>query len=222
MDKEQQTLTPEEMLDKLRKMVPSVEQLATFNNALARVRNDVVHWRHKRSTLTYSNARLFLPYILALIENPADGIDIPQKDFPTAKLRTLYLKWMGALQYFIEAPDDEYKTQQQACAMIKATFVARLDVKNNCLAVRPRGAVDYSPKKHFNKAYEVLRAMDSPKASEWKGVFLEWVASGEVGVPLVIKNLQLTEADVEFVRTMCEEQGWECSVNLLEIRAVKI
>jgi hypothetical protein len=163
----------------------------------------------------------FMPYITKLMTSPAEGITIPRGEFPMCKLHTLYLKWMGALQWMIEsaaAPEEH----RNAAAVIRTSYVAREDKSGDCLRITPRTGSEQSTHKQASLAIKRVEKLrnDTPRVA-WKADFIEWCESGEDGVPFIRKKLALDGDDIDFVRNISDQNGWSCIVNINEIRVLK-
>jgi len=214
--------TPQDA-QQLQASMPDLTLLKKFTSSLAHVRANRQTYRGRRSTLTYSNALHFVPYLIHLMENPAEGIVIPRSQFPTTKLITLYLKWQGALQYFVENKTGEHSDYQQAAALVKTSFIARIDAAADVLRIEPRTGHERTAKNTLRSAHAIVTKArhDTPRV-EWKNDFLDWVAAGEVGIPFIRKGLALEAEDVEFVRSLSVDNGWDHDVTLNQIKVVKL
>lgn len=178
--------------------------------------------RGRRSTYGLSNTEKFLPYIKQLMADPANGIEIPRSGaFASVKLSTLYVMWQGALQYLIEGTSVSTE-QRQAAALIKSTFIAKENKEKDALVITPRTGRESSPKHTMKAATQIVSEMrlDNPSCM-WKEEFLEWVASGEVDVIWMKRGLALNGDDIDFVRNICDQNGWEHDVTINQIKVVK-
>ncbi len=195
--------------------------MAKFLQSLAYLRGNRPQWRGKRSTLTEENAGEFRQYLEALALSPAEGVIILRREHRGVTLSTLYQKWMGALQWMIE---DKKTTQdqKQMAALIKTAYHAVKDESIEGLRIVPRTGKESTPRVVQQAANKILDKPEIIKSDIWKNAFVEWLTSGEVGVPLIIKNLTLRADDIEFVRNICDQAGIEHDVTFTTIKAMKI
>lgn len=205
--------------------LPNMDEAAMrrFAEALAFARKNQAMLRGKRSTLSLVNTESFRPFFEQLIEDPSKGLVIKRAEhFPTVSLHTLYLKWQGAVQYLVESKivDEE---QRRLGSLIKTSFIAREDIENDSLVVSLRHGRERTPHKAQERAQQVVdRSRAAVPSVEWKNAFLEWASGGEIGVPFVRTGVTLSPDDVEFVRSLCEQNEWEHDVSFTKIKAIKL
>lgn len=199
------------------------EQMRRFADALAFARKNQAMLRGKRSTLSLVNTESFRPFFEQLIEDPTKGLVIDRKMcFPNASLHTLYLKWQGAVQFLVESKivDEE---QRRLGSLIKTSFIAREDAESDALVVSLRHGRERTPKRAQEKAQRIVdRSRTAAPSTEWKNAFLEWASGGEVGVPFMRTDVALSSDDIEFVRSLCEQNEWEHDVCFTKIKTIKL
>lgn len=203
--------------------------------------------RWKRSTLTESNAMKMLPYIRELYST-RKPIEIPC--FPGTKLDTMYLKWMGSLQWFIEA-DNVSQDLKNIAAMIRSITRPKKNHQDNTLIIGftvPDAALymsygqtglplaipttqekfaetpeetEHRKSSVDRQASEIVAHARIEQGVQWKEDLIEWVQSGEAGIPFVKKGLVLTNDDVEFLKSFAQNADLVYEVKPDEIRMMK-
>jgi hypothetical protein len=224
------------------------QELRTYADSLRIITKKEGGRRWKRSTLTESNALKMLPYIRELYTS-RKPIEIPC--FPGAKLDTMYLKWMGALQWFIEAPEVS-QDLRNISAMVRSitrpkkdhasgTLIIGFTVPDaaNYMSVGQTGmplAIPTTQEKFVEtpdeveqrrrssidrQAAEIVSMARVEQGTQWKEDLIEWVQSGEAGVPFIRKNLVLTNDDVEWIKSFAQNAELMSEIKPNEIRLMK-
>lgn len=182
--------------------------------------------RWPRSTYSEKNSIIMLPYIKEAAVRRRDFEIIP---FPGATLTTMYLKWMGALQWLIAEPGVAQETKT-LCALIRSITKARKDMERGVLIIRflvtdpslyinspgklliqdsqtpPSADAPHQDKKmpHDKEAEAILEQARMSQGIGWKEDMIEWVQSGDADVPFVKKGLVLTNDDVAFIQGLAK------------------
>lgn len=165
--------------------------------------------RWPRSTYSEKNSFQMLPYIKAIA---ARRRDIEINIFPGANLQTMYLKWMGALQWYIESTGVDTDLKITA-ALIRATTKAKKDTERGVLLIR--FVVD-DPNLHFNNPSSVSTPFVPVEPDEIRDAPASTSEEAMHEVDAGLRNSKVDTAAVDLLERSRALQGVEWKESLIE------
>lgn len=204
-------------------------QMAHMQSAISMYRTRKRTW--KRSTLNPRNAVRMMHWIDRLIET-WQPITIRAKDYGVGSVNTIYAKWLDAIRWVIEHPQDYSRDFYSAVCLIKS--MTRIVRTLDAIEIHPittdmpdpirRVTVkEGGPAKVMAAAKQEVqqRIQETKTTSPWKEQFMEWLSHGDAETPLLITGILLTPDEMEFVRAIARDNGWPHEVQPTKIKVIK-
>lgn len=177
--------------------------------------------RWKRSTLSARSALEMRPWIVALVNSPRE-LSIPYSAFPGCSARTVYVKFLDALRWYIEMDPMITQEERNAIAYLKQIIIIEQGEESlNIFPASVGGEINARkpgrPVKALEEATATAEKVRAKTSVAWKELFLEWMNAGDPSQPFHQKKLVLGPVDIDWLKNICEQNDWPYKATMTEV-----